>query len=141
MNRYHVKSSTIQGLGLFASEFLPKGTIWWRATPNELIFIKKEQYEALRALSNGQSAFLIDIERYGYYIRALDSLAYICTDARYLNHSSDPNSAPTEDRLASVTLRDVACGEELLEDYRSQDVCPWANLAGEFGKSLGLWRI
>jgi len=141
MNRYHVKSSTTHGSGLFASEFLPKGTIWWRATPNELIFINKEQYDALRALDDGKSAILKDIERYAYYIRARDSLAYICTGARYLNHSSNPNSAATEDRLASVTLRDVACGEELLEDYRSWDACPWANLWEELGKSIGAWRI
>lgn len=50
MKRYITKTSSIHGAGLFASEFLPKGTIWWRANTDEVIFVSKAQYDALRSL-------------------------------------------------------------------------------------------
>ncbi len=114
VNRYITQTSSIHGKGLFASEFLPKGTIWWRANT---------------------------IQTYAYYVQSLDRLVYLCTDARHLNHSHEPNCTPTDDRFGSVTLRDIEAGEELFEDYSKYDVCPWANLWGELGKNLGSWKL
>ncbi len=141
MNRYIARKSPIHGTGLFATEFLPKGTIWWRANTDEVLFISKAQYDALRRLEAENSAVLSDIQTYAYYIRRLDRLAYLCGDDRNLTHSLEPNCAPTDDRLGSITLRDVASGEELFEDYSKYDVCPWANLWGELGKQLGFWKL
>lgn len=141
MNRYITQTSSIHGKGLFASEFLPKGTIWWRTNTDEVIFVSKAQYDALRSLGDGNSVVLADIQTYAYYVQSLDRLVYLCTDARHLNHSHEPNCTPTDDRFGSVTLRDIEAGEELFEDYSKYDVCPWANLWGELGKNLGSWKL
>lgn len=50
VNRYITQTSSIHGKGLFASELLSKGTIWWRTNTDEVIFVPKAQYDALRSL-------------------------------------------------------------------------------------------
>lgn len=92
------------------------------------------------AFETSQWPMLTVLQRYTYYSQEIDSLIYICDDARYLNHSDTPNSAPSSDRLASVTIRDVEKGEELLENYSTYDFCPWANLWGDLGRQLGAWK-
>jgi len=39
-----VKPSNIHGLGLFAKKFIPKGTIWWHARPQDVLIITKDQF-------------------------------------------------------------------------------------------------
>jgi SET domain-containing protein len=137
MTPWHVKASPVHGLGVFARKFIPRGAIWWAGKREDLIEINRRQYEVL--LASRPSRMLDDIHEHCYYDKALDRLLYICNNGRYINHSSTPNCAMHGDCLTSVALRDIDRGEELFEDYRTYDRCPWAELWGEFGKQLGVW--
>ena len=39
-----VKSSGIQGHGLFARKLIPEGTVWWHARSHDILIVKKEQF-------------------------------------------------------------------------------------------------
>ena len=42
-------------------------------------------------------------------------------DARFYNHSNDPNTAWNEEQNAEVAIRDIAVNEEITCDYREWD--------------------
>ena len=124
-----VKPSHIDGLGLFAKVFIPKNTIWWSATPGDVLLINRDQYETF---NNSVHSPLIKtlnhtILVYSYYVERYDALVLCLDNSRFVNHSYTPNSGSTPDShpLASMTLRDIPPGEEILEDYTTYDKCPW----------------
>lgn len=145
---YTARRSSTHGLGVFATEFLPRGTVWWRNTLDDVISVSEHQYRLLVASArddDGCQRLLTDILHYAYYLEEIDRLLYICDDARYINHSFKPNSegmpcvrdAHGTLVLYSMTLRDVEVGEELFEDYTNYDHCVWAPLYGDFGRMIG----
>lgn len=130
-----VKPSPIQGLGLFAKEFIPKGTIWWAASePGDVLLVHREQYSKLDGSVESSliSSFKHAILIYSYYVRRYDALVLCLDNARFVNHSFTPNSGagigPNFHPLSSIALRDIEPGEEILEDYTAYDQCPWAML-------------
>ena len=108
--RTRVAPSAIHGVGVFACEPVAVGATVWRFNPN---FDRVIDEEALRAVPEAFRAYL-DI----YAYRAIDvggALVLSCDDARFLNHSDDPN---TEDRpFVSLARRPIAVGEEITCDY------------------------
>ena len=120
-----VRQSPIEGLGLFAKVFIPKGTIWWSAVPGCVLLITRNQYLTIK--NSIHSAIIDNFEKtiliYSYYIEQYDSLVFCLDNSRYVNHSFTPNSGETPDRnpFASITLRDIFPGEEILEDYTTYD--------------------
>lgn len=145
---YTARRSSTHGMGVFATEFLARGTVWWRATLDDVISVSEHQYRLLagsRCDDDARTKLLADILHYAYYLEEVDRLLYICDDARYLNHSFEPNSEGMpcyRDEhgtlvLYSMTLRDVEKGEELFEDYTNYDHCTWAPLYGDFGRMIG----
>jgi len=57
---------------------------------------------------------------YGYIDPRLDRYILCCDDARFLNHSDDPNleSDFTRERHGvDIAIRDIAAGEEMTVDY------------------------
>ena len=136
-----VRLSPTHGLGIFARTLIPQGTIWWRVRPSDVIAVNRLQFEALVASEQSPrtTAFIDAFLEFGYYVKGFDTLFLIPDNGRYVNHSFEPNSAvcPDSDGLCSITLRDIAGGEEICEDYTTYDKCPWANLYGEFGHKIG----
>ena len=111
--------SKIHGVGLFADEFVPRDTVIWRFNP--VIDIKFPE-EALGELSAGARD---QIQKYSY--REIGSRLYVLCgdDARFFNHSSDPNcidicGGPAGD--VTISKRDIAAGEELTCDYSLFDL-------------------
>ena len=51
----NLKPSKIHGLGLFAKKFIPKGTIWWFARPQDVLIIFKEQFITLTSSHKNNS--------------------------------------------------------------------------------------
>lgn len=138
-----VRLSPNHGFGVFARTLIPRGTVWWRVRLSDVIPLNRLQYEALAASeqSPGTKALIEAFLEYGYYVKGFDTLFFIPDNGRYVNHSFEPNSAvcPDSDGLCSITLRDIAGGDEIVEDYTKYDKCPWANLYGEFGRRIGYW--
>lgn len=101
-----------KGIGLFAAEFIPNGTIWWKDTPLYDKIISKEEYDSYDLIQKEFCDKYIFIKK--------DGTMYMCIDnARFINHSDKPNTGNTgEDCLA---IRDIQEGEELTCDYR--DIC------------------
>jgi SET domain-containing protein len=140
-----VRPSPINGWGVFAKVPIPRQTVWWRVRPTDVVQIHKVHLEALHASAQSPRtrAFLDAVLENGYYVAGYDTLFYLTDNGRFVNHSFQPNSAvcPNSDGLCSVALRDIAAGEEILEDYTKYDKCPWANLYGEFGRQIGCWTL
>ena len=124
-----VKPSPINGLGLFAKKFIPQGTIWWTAAPCDVLLISRDQYLTLKKSIESPSSKIFEqtILVYCYYVLRYDALVFCLDNSRYINHSYNPNSGDTPDfhPFASMALRDIFPGDEILEDYSKYDQCPW----------------
>jgi SET domain-containing protein len=102
----------MQGLGAFATEFIPDGT--------RLI-----EYAGQRLTpAEAEARYPDDGPRHHTYLFAIDDdividAAVDGNAARFINHSCDPNcDAVVEDgRIWIETIRDVPPGEELAYDY------------------------
>lgn len=131
-----VRQSHIAGLGLFAKSRIPKGTIWWKADPNDILMVNREQFKIL--MNSIQSPLIEEFVRsiliYAYYSAAHDALVLCLDNARFVNHSFTPNSGSDEfgTELVAVAVRDIEEGEEMTENYANYDQCPWADLWENF---------
>ncbi|HEY4306299.1 MAG TPA: SET domain-containing protein-lysine N-methyltransferase [Gemmatimonadaceae bacterium] len=109
---FEVRQSPIQGFGAFALRAIPEGT--------RLIEYAGERLTPQQA----DERYPDDDERHHTFLFAIDDdvvvdAAVNGNDARFLNHSCDPNcDVVIEDkRLWIETIRDVESGEELAYDY------------------------
>jgi len=97
-----IAPSAIQGIGLFAMEFIPKGTVIWEFTPGFDAYVKAEDVHRLPLPAKFQMLKYCHRDQVtGHYVLCAD-------DARYFNHSE-------------VAARDIQPGEELTCDYRLFD--------------------
>ncbi len=103
------------GLGLFADQFIPKGTVIWRFNP---VIDKVIPVGELEGLTEIERQF---IDTYTY--REGDTLVLCSDDAKYVNHSRTPNTDNYENEMGSVTVArvDINIGEEITSDYRDFD--------------------
>jgi SET domain-containing protein len=110
---FEIRPSPVQGLGAFATRAIPAGT--------RLI-----EYAGERLTPAQADARYPDVpgERHHTFLFAIDDDVVIDAavdgnDARFINHSCDPNCDALIDdsRIWIETIRDVAPGEELAYDY------------------------
>ncbi|HXV37719.1 MAG TPA: SET domain-containing protein [Myxococcota bacterium] len=112
--------SQIDGIGLFADEFIPKGTPVWKLVRDFDIILTPEQIASLSDAAREQ--FI----HYGH-LDIFTGEHVLCADnARFLNHSDDPNVCcyllPTpNDEDLDVAVRDIEKGEELTINYKEYD--------------------
>jgi uncharacterized protein len=109
-----VRQSPLHGLGLFAEEDIPAGTILWRFEPLLDRVIRETE---LVGLPDQVSRF-IDI--YSEHFPDLGLLVLSGDNDRYTNHSDDPNTEvilPNGPEAQVRALRDIAAGEEITCDY------------------------
>ncbi|HEY0446737.1 MAG TPA: SET domain-containing protein-lysine N-methyltransferase [Allosphingosinicella sp.] len=111
----YVAPSRIEGVGVFAAEDVPAGTLIWRLDPSfDRLFSKDE----VAGLSEVHQAF---IERYGYPYPHDPSLIIIELDnGRFMNHSTAPNTV-FSDPDAGYTRSWVAAHDELVCNYAEFD--------------------
>jgi SET domain-containing protein len=111
--------SSIEGIGLFADQFIPKGTIVWSYLPDFDIRMTPDKVEHLTPVA--RETFL----RYSY-LSTRTGLYVLCFDnGRFVNHGECPNlldasSMDSEEGL-DIALRDIAEGEELICNYSDFD--------------------
>ena len=110
---FEIRSSPIQGLGAFATRRIPAG-------------IRLIEYAGERLTPAQADARYPDVEgeRHHTFLFAIDDDIVIDaavggTEARFINHSCDPNCDAVIDdaRIWIETIRDIQPGEELAYDY------------------------
>ena len=98
---FEVKESPLHGRGLFATQFIPEGTvIGWLKTKKA-----KKKHDL-----NGP---------YILWVSGKKPVRVTC-DLRFINHSNEPNAAYFDD-LSVMSLRDIKPGEEIVHNYMGDE--------------------
>jgi SET domain-containing protein len=108
--------SPIHGIGIFADEFIAKGTVIWEFTPGFDVYVNPGDIQRLPAAAQ--------VQMLKYCHRELETGQYVlcADDARFFNHSDQPNTVDLPGREGpTVAARDIAIGEELTCDYFTFD--------------------
>ena len=114
--RNFVALSSVEGLGCFADEDIPKGTTIWRLDDDFDVIMPLEAYEDLPYVAK---EFM---DRYAYQLKDLPGKIILESDnTKFTNHSRTPNIGKGGKPLESVALRDIKKGEELTCDYRKYE--------------------
>lgn len=107
--RARVAVSKIHGFGLFAQEFIPKGTMTWKlVTGFDCLFSED-------ALLSFPTSVQEQVHHYGHYDPELEKYVLCSDDARFTNHSDDANEISCGDH--SIAARDIQPGEEITCNY------------------------
>lgn len=110
--------STISGIGLYANEFIAKGTIIWRFESKLDVKLSIEAYQLLKSQYDFET-----LDKYIY--RSHISACYIlCVDdARFINHANEANTIDTLEGEEGLTIaaRDIQPGEEITSNYQAFD--------------------
>ena len=106
-----VRESNVHGKGVYAAQFIPEG--------KRIIEYKGERvsWETAPDDEDNPHTFNFGLEN-GYVINPeVDG-----NDARWINHSCDPNCEAVEedDRIYIYAMRNIEPGEELLYDYHME---------------------
>lgn len=119
--------SAIEGLGLFAEEDIPRGTVTWRFMPGFDQTYTAEQIEGLPEIARREML------RYTYFHKRTRKYVACLDNARFMNHHENPNTesayAGHDDEGFDVATRDIAKGEEMTCDYATFD----AQMAAKLG--------
>lgn len=111
--------SKINGIGLFANQFIPKGTPTWKFQPGFDLKIDKNELANLSEPAKEQ--FL----KYAYLNPKTDKYILCFDDARFFNHSDNPNcidtESPDDTEGISVVVKDIQEDEELTCNYKEFD--------------------
>jgi SET domain-containing protein len=110
-----VKESTIEWVGLFADEFIPKWTIIWKFTPG---FDLKYTQAEIEKLPQAAQEY---IERYAWLSKKSGKICFSIDNGKYFNHSNTPNTLSNyyenEEEVITKAIKDIQPGEELTDDY------------------------
>ena len=105
--------SSIHGVGVFTPAEIPAGTLIWEFTPGVDWRFTAQELASFPQPYQAKLRTWCYLEEPGYYV--------LCGDnARFMNHSFEPNCDDSGDR--TVALRRIAPAEELTCDYRSFDL-------------------
>jgi len=109
--RTYLAQSEIQGLGVFAGEYIPAGRQVWGLNPKFDIFVCGEEIATLPSHMQDYVA------RYSYPHLGIAGVRIVdCDDGKFMNHSEQPNTDfHIFDR--GYSLFDISPGEELTCNY------------------------
>lgn len=102
----YIDKSSIQGIGLFAAEFIPAGTKIWELGPLDVVYTADQWNELIVTLPIPAVHYL---KRYTY--QDGDNYILCGDDGKYMNHSYVPNTE------GDYALIDIFKGEELTCNY------------------------
>ena len=112
--------SPIEGIGVFADQFIAKGTPTWKFTPGLDQLLSREVVEAIAEPM--KSALL----RYSYLDKKTGLYIYCLDNARFVNHADDANTKgdyPDNDIFGrDIATRDIKPGEEITCNYSEFDM-------------------
>jgi SET domain-containing protein len=111
----YLAPSAIEGLGVFAGEFIERGRLVWSLNPKFDIFIQMSEIETYPQHMQEY------IARYTYPHLEMEGVVILDSDnGKFMNHSLAPN---TDFRVfdKGYALADIAQGEELTCNYHEFD--------------------
>lgn len=106
-----LKESSINGLGVFAQKFIPKGSVVWQLDDRFYLLVEESKLDSCPELMKTN----LDIYAYPH----MSKPGIICCEidnGRFMNHSDDPNTVFTDPNIAFAT-RDIEEGEEITCNY------------------------
>jgi len=111
--RTYLASSPIEGIGLFAAEPIPRGTLVWKLDE------RFDRSYDLRDIAADDGLLRDMLARYGYRTSEAPIVVLCGDDARFMNHSPTANT----DEIGEMTIAtvDIAAGEEITCDYAKFD--------------------
>lgn len=113
--RSRVAQSPIEGLGVYADEFIPSGTLLWQLNTGFVATFKRMDLEKF------PSHIREFVEKYSFPDFGDESLLYVELDnGRFMNHSETPNTDFTAFHTG-YAIRDIAVGEEITCNYYEFD--------------------
>lgn len=125
LSRAKTGISAIHDVGLFAKEFIPKGTKVWEFTEGFDLVLTKEEVQNLSEAAREQ--FL----NYAYLSKKSGKYVLCTDDARFFNHQIPPNitcrvpeGSGIVEALECFATRDIQAGEELTCNYEEFDADP-----------------
>lgn len=101
------------GHGVFATEFIPKGTIVWAQDPLDREITPAEMAQLGPSLRERVLTYCYR-NRAGHYVLSWDH-------NRFINHSFNPNCMMTPYRI-ELAVRDIQPGDELTDDYGTLNI-------------------
>jgi hypothetical protein len=107
----YVAPSAIEGLGVFAGEFIERGRLFWSLNPRFDIFIQQNEIQEFPLHVQDF------IARYGYPHLEMPGVVIVDSDnGRFMNHTPTPN---TDFRIfdKGYALVDIAPGDEITCNY------------------------
>lgn len=120
MVRTKLEKSETHGIGLFAAEFIKKGTVTWRFMPGLDLIVPEDIL--LQISESARAQFL----NYCYVDKNTKHFILCFDDERFINHSENPNigqrKVGNEIEGVEVALCDIEEGEELKCDYNVYDL-------------------
>ena len=109
--------SKIQGIGLFADEFISKGTVIFRFV---LGFDLKFSAKEMKKLPPQTRKYL---KKYTWLSKKSGKYCFSLDNNRYINHSRNPNALSkyykNEEEVVTKAIKNIKKGEEITEDYRT----------------------
>ena len=108
--------SKIDGIGVFAAQFISKGTVVQKFISGIDIEIESEKLYSLPVIEKEY------ILHYTYRHKITNKYVLCSDDARFLNHSETPNLiSDSLNEEIDVAARDIQEGEELTVNYKDFD--------------------
>src|SRR3989338_3261498 len=108
--------SKIHGIGLFADEFIKKGTLVQRFEPGFDLIISQDELTKLSEAA--KSEFL----KYAYKNKETGKYILCADNTRFLNHSAEPNLTSKDiHEEIDIAAKDIQQGEELTVNYNEFD--------------------
>jgi hypothetical protein len=122
-----LSQSTIHGVGVCAAEPIAKGAQVWRF--EEGFDLEKSADEIAKLPEIAREWF----KTYGYLDHRLNQYILSFDNARFINHSEEPNVRPDFECHrcgVGVAARHIAAGEELTIDYREIEKASFLDCKG-----------
>ncbi len=113
-----LRVSPIHGIGVFTEEPIQKGQVVWQFDRRVDIVIPVDQMKDFPQAVQDYLKRLAYVEgQNGHRVMIL------CADnAKFVNHSDDPNLVDTPDGARELAARDIVMGEELTCNYFVSDL-------------------
>ena len=103
-----------KGIGLIASEFIKKGQKVWIFNPVIDILIDKKSLP--KKARDFYKIYAVEYRK--------NKIAFNTDNARFINHSKNPNIKSLGDFKPNIAIRDTKKGEEITIDYSTIDINP-----------------